>query len=64
MYFEDKYFTKFEFTQDQIDANLNNALRDFRIAKKDTILEVKFNYTYTALLKAGITLLSFHKRRL
>jgi len=63
MKFDDKYFAKFEFTKEQIDANLKNALRDLDIAKKDEFLDVKFNYTYTALLKAGITLISFNGRK-
>jgi len=63
MKFDDKYFAKFEFTKEQIDKNLKNALRDLDIAKKDEFLDVKFNYTYTALLKAGITLISFNGRK-
>lgn len=60
MEFEDAYFVKFKFTKNQIEKNLNNALKDLDIAKKDKILEVKFNYTYTALIKAGPTLLNFY----
>jgi len=56
--FDNHYFVKLGFSKDQIDKNLENALKDLRIAKKDTILEVKFNYAYTALIKAGIALLS------
>jgi uncharacterized protein (UPF0332 family) len=61
MNFDDKYFTKFQFTAEQIKQNLKNALRDLAIAKKDTIIEVKFTYTYTALIKAGIALLSYYR---
>ena len=64
MKFEDKYFTKFEFTRGQIKKNLKNALKDLNIAKKDKILEVEFNYAYTALIKAGITLLSYYQVRI
>ena len=63
MKFEDKYFVKFTFTKEQIHKNLKNALKDLRIAKKDRILEVKFNYAYTALIKAGIALLSSYQNR-
>jgi len=63
MKFEEKYFTKFHFTKEQVKKNLQNALRDLDIAKTDEILDVKFNYTYTALLKGGIALLSFHQRK-
>lgn len=61
MKFEDKYFNEYRFTQEQIKKNFDNALRDLRIAKEDKILEVKFNYAYNALIKAGIALLSFHR---
>lgn len=54
MKFEDKYFSCFTFSKKQILNNLKNALKDINIAKKDTFLDVKFNYTYTSLLKAGI----------
>jgi len=60
MKFEDFYFTKFKFTDNQISKNLENALKDLNIAEKDTIPDVKFNYAYTALIKTGITLLSLH----
>jgi uncharacterized protein (UPF0332 family) len=60
MNFEDSYFAKFKFTKEQIKKNFENALKDLNIAKKDKILEVKFNYAYTALIKTGIALLSFN----
>ena len=59
--FEDKYFTKFTFSPEQVEANLSNALRDLAIAKKDEFREVKFSYAYTALLKSGIALLSHYQ---
>lgn len=61
MKFEDKYFNRFNFNKEQIDKNIQNALKDFKISKEDKILEVKFNYAYTALIKAGIALLSYYK---
>jgi uncharacterized protein (UPF0332 family) len=60
MRFEEQYFVKFNFTQEQIKKNFNNVLKDLNIAKKDKILEVKFNYAYTSLIKAGLALLSFY----
>jgi uncharacterized protein (UPF0332 family) len=60
MKFEDQYFIKFGFTKGQIKKSFNNALKDIDIAKKDKFLEVKFSYAYSALIKAGIALLSFH----
>jgi len=61
MQFEDRYFKKLEFSPEQIKQNLDNASRDLHIAKEDSILEVKFNYAYTALIKLGIALLSSRK---
>ena len=64
MKFDDRYFKHFNFSKEQTDKNLQNAFKDFEIAKKDNILEVKFNYTYTSLIKAGIALLSFYKLKI
>lgn len=61
MKFDERYFTKFKFTREQINRNFKNALKDLNIAKKDRIIEVKFNYAYTAFIKAGIALLSFYQ---
>jgi len=58
MRFEAQYFSRVSFTEEQIKRNLDNALKDLGIARKDEILEVKFNYAYTALIKAGVALLS------
>ena len=59
--FDSRYFTKFEFTKGQVEKNFVNASKDLNIARVDKILEVKFNYTYNAFIKAGIALLSFYK---
>lgn len=64
MKFEDKYFLKFNFSKEQIEKNFKNALKDLSIAKKDKILEVKFNYAYTAFIKAGISLLSHYQLKI
>jgi len=56
-----KYFTRFDFTNEQVMRNLLNAQRDLSIARRDRIPEVKFNYAYSALLKAGMALLSHHR---
>jgi uncharacterized protein (UPF0332 family) len=61
--FDDKYFGKFTFTKEQVERNLANALKDLRIAKEDAILDVKFNYTYNALIKAGIALISSYGQK-
>lgn len=64
MNFDDRYFSNFEFTEEQINKNFQNALKDINIARKDKILEVKFSYVYTALIKAGIALLSFYHAKI
>ena len=56
--FDPKYFSKFKFTPEQIRRYFNNALRDFKIASEDSHVEVKFNYCYNALIKAGIALIA------
>ncbi len=63
MKFEESTFIRFSFTQQQIKKNLESALRDYDIAKKDSIPEVKFTYIYNALIKAGIALLSYYQVR-
>lgn len=58
--FNSEYFARFKFTPQQVIKNLNNAEKDLKIAKKDKILDVKFNYAYTAFIKSAIALLSFY----
>ena len=58
MKFDNKYFTNLKFTKKQILNNFNNAIKDLEIAKNDVYLDVRFNYSYNALIKAGIALLS------
>jgi uncharacterized protein (UPF0332 family) len=55
---QDRSFIRFRFSREQIEENLANAQRDLKIAKKDDILDVKFNFAYSALIKGGIALLS------
>lgn len=57
---DSRYFKKFRFTPEQVRQNMENALKDLKIAKEIAIPEVRFNYTYTALIKAGIALLSYY----
>jgi len=63
MRFDDKYFSDFNFTKEQIRKNYDNALKDLKIAIEDKIIEVKFTYTYSAFVKGGITLLSFYNKK-
>ena len=64
MNFEDKHFRHHDFDKSQMEKNYQNALKDLGIAKKDSILEVKFNYAYTAFIKAGIALLSSYNTKI
>lgn len=61
MKFDERYFSKLEFTKEQINNNFKNALKDLNIAEEDKFLEVKFNYVYTDFIKADIALLSFYQ---
>ena len=60
MQFETRYFKKLSFTPEQIEANIKNAEKALAIAGKDRISEVIFDYSYKAIIKAGIALLSKH----
>ena len=63
MKFDDRYFTDFVFTKEQVIKNFENAMKDLKIAHKDTISDVKFTYSYDALIKGGITLIAaFNKK--
>jgi len=57
-YFETKYFQKFSFTKQQINRFFESAFRDLNIARQDKFAEVRFTYSYQALVKAGIALIA------
>lgn len=63
MKFDGKYFDSFKFTREQVKKNFDNALKDLKIAKEDVIPEVKFDYSYKSLIKAGIALASFYGKK-
>jgi len=63
MKFDNRYFAKKDFTENQVSGYIENAKRDLNIAKKDKFLDVKFNYTYKALFKSGIALLGHYRRK-
>ncbi len=63
MKFDDKYFSDFVFTKEQIKKNFENALKDIKIAHRDTITDVKFTYSYDALIKGGIALISLYNKK-
>src|SRR3989338_477930 len=55
---DQEFFKKFNFKPDEIERYLQSALHDLEIAEKDRFSEVKFTYSYQALIKTGITLLA------
>jgi hypothetical protein len=57
-HFETTFFQRHNFTAEQVLALLKNAKRDLNIAKNDSFPEVKFTYSYTALIKTGISLIA------
>lgn len=58
MNFETTHFKKHVFTRQQKMQFFNNAKKDIDIAQSVAIEDVQFNYCYSALIKAGIALLS------
>jgi len=52
------FFRKFQFLPEQVERNLRNAQNDLKIAGRISLPSVRFTYSYTALIKGGIALLS------
>ncbi|MBA3066206.1 hypothetical protein KJ633_07810 [bacterium] len=55
---ENKYFKNVNFTSEQIKDYFNNAVKTLKIAGDNNSPEVKFDYAYKALIKAGITVIA------
>jgi hypothetical protein len=64
MKFDNKYFQPLNFTKEQVKSHFSNANKDLGIAQRDTIPEVKFSYAYSALIKAGLTVLSHFQQKI
>ena len=58
IHFETEFFQKFRFDKNQIDRYFEAAFRDLKIAREDPFPEVRFTYSYQALIKAGIALIA------
>ena len=58
MRFDKNYFQKLEFSENEIKQYHENTLRDLNIARKDDFPEVRFTFSYQALIKCGITLIA------
>lgn len=56
--FEREFFRKCEFTEEEIKRFLESAHHDLDIARKDPFSEVRFTYSFQALVKAGIAIIA------
>lgn len=56
--FEKEFFRKIKFSEEEIQKFLENARHDLEIAQKDPFPEVRFTYSFQALIKAGIALIA------
>jgi len=58
IHFETRFFQKHDFSKEEIQQLLENAKRDLNIARTNSLPQVKFTYSYNALIKAGISLIA------
>jgi hypothetical protein len=58
--FETQFFQKVGFTPEQLKQYFISAERDYGIAHQDEIPEVRFKFSYDALIKIGIVLIARH----
>ncbi len=56
-------FEKFNFSNKQIRQYYNSSLKDFKIVSESDILEVKFRFSYDALLKLAIAVCAYNNLR-
>lgn len=56
--FETQFFQKMQFTKQQINGYFNLVSRDLKIAEKSEFLEVKFRFSYDALIEIGIAVMA------
>ena len=56
--FENQYFQKLVFKDEQIEQFIKSALHDLQIAKGSDISDVIFKFSYDALIKLGIALIA------
>ncbi len=58
MTFDSNAFQKFSFTDEQLARLLEGAMRDLSIAKHSELSEVRFKFTYDALIKMGLLVIA------
>lgn len=61
--FDTKFFQKKKFDSKTIQRYFRSALKDFCIASKSKEPEVVFVFSYSSLIKIGITLIAFYNYR-
>lgn len=61
--FSSRYFQKKEYREKTISRYFRNAFKDLKIAFENEEPEVIFRFSYSALVKIGITLIGFHGYR-
>jgi len=61
--FDSRFFQKKNFEDKAISRYFRNAIRDLQIALKGEEPEVIFNFSYSALIKTGITLIAASGRK-
>ena len=64
LHFDTKFFQKKKFDKRTILKYFRNAIEDFRIAFNDNRPAVIFNFSYSALIKIGITFLALQGYRI
>jgi len=64
LHFDTKFFQKKKFDKRTILKYFRNAIEDFRIAFNDNRPAVIFNFSYSALIKIGITFLAVQGYRI
>lgn len=62
--FDSKFFEKREFDQKTIVKYFKNAVKDFKISSKNKEPEVIFNFSYSSMIKAGISLIALYGYRI
>jgi len=62
--FDTKFFQKKEFDKKTISKYLRNAIKDLKIAIDSKEPEVIFNFSYSALIKSGISLIASFSYRI
>ena len=58
IYFDNNYFRKLKFTENQITQYFTSAKRDLEIAEKSNVPEIIFKFSYDALIKLGIAFIA------